>query len=177
MLKKKSQQHKAKYTAYVACSIDGRISLSSNTLPTFTSKEDWEFFQKALSKADAVISGHNTYKVAKERLDKRNTFVLTSKVKTIIEKGNVKFINPKYVDLKKLFSKYKSVAIVGGAHVYQSMLSLGLIDEIYVTIEPVILGRGKEMFIDGKKNTNLKLISTKKLNKKGTMLLRYKVSK
>ena len=74
-----------------------------------------------------------------------------------------------------IFRDYNTVGIVGGAGVYQKMLDLNLMDEIYVTIEPVIFGRGREMFVGGTKTNNLKLISNKKLNKNGTMLLHYKI--
>ncbi len=175
MLTKKIKPYKTKYSIYVASSIDGRISLSSTKKPTWTSKEDWVFFQKALKVSDAIVSGHNTYKAAKSHLDKRNTYVLTSKVKTLVKKGNVKFINPKHIILKKLFGKYKNVAIVGGGMVYQKMLDLKLVDDMYVTIEPLIFGRGKEMFAGGKKTAKFRLMSVKKLNKTGTLLLHYKI--
>lgn len=164
---------KTKFIAYIATSIDGRISVASKVLPNWTSKEDWEFFQKGLSKADAVVVGRNTYEVARERLQKRNTFVLSSKPKTLTRRGSVTFVNPKKVDLKELFKEYKTVAVIGGGQVYQSMLDFGLLDEMYVTIEPVILGRGPQMFVGGTKNSFLKLQSIKKLNARGTILLHY----
>lgn len=164
---------KTKFIAYIAASIDGRISVASNVLPDWTSREDWEFFQKGLSKADAVVVGRNTYTVARERLQKRNTFVLSSKPKTFTRRGTVTFVNPKNVNLKELFKEYKTVAIIGGGQVYQTMLDLGLLDEIYLTIEPLIFGRGPQMFVGGTKNTSLKLQSIKKLNARGTILLHY----
>lgn len=164
---------KTKFIAYIAASIDGRISVAPNVLPDWTSKEDWKFFQKGLSKADAVVVGRNTYEVVPERLQKRTTFVLSSKPKTITRHGSVTFVNPKKVDLKELFKEYKTVAVVGGGQVYQAMLDLGLLDEIYLTIEPVIFGRGPQMFVGGTKNISLKLQSIKKLNARGALLLRY----
>ncbi len=163
----------AKYIAYVAASIDGRISITKKTKPNWTSKEDWQFFQKALSKAEAVVVGRNTYEVVPERLQKRVTFVLSSKPKTFTRRGTVTFVNPKTVNLKDLFAEYKTVAIIGGGQVYQTMLDLGLINELYVTIEPIILGRGKNMFVGGSKNIPFILKSIKKLNSSGTLLLHY----
>lgn len=170
-------QYKSKFTAFVASSIDGRISLHNSKMPEWTSKEDWDFLQKNLGRADAVVAGSNTYKAAKARMDKRNTFVLTSQIKTMKKKGSVTFVNPKFVNLPEIFQEYKNIAIVGGGMAYQTMLDYNLLDEIYVTIEPLIFGRGKEMFTGGKKNTNLKLISKKVLNKMGTVLLHYKIIK
>ena len=170
---KSSRKPKTRYSAYAAMSIDGRISLDSKKLPDWTSKEDWKFFQTALKKTDAVVSGHATYNAAKKYMDRRVSYVFTSKTNKPRSRGSVTFVNPKKSDLKKMFGGYKNVAIVGGAGVYQTMLDRGLFDDLYLTIEPLIFGRGRELFSGGKKNTSLKLKSVKKLNKTGTLLLHY----
>ncbi|HZX75043.1 MAG TPA: dihydrofolate reductase family protein [Cyclobacteriaceae bacterium] len=169
----KSKQHKTKFVAYVATSVDGRISLSKTKAPDWTSKEDWKFFQSKLKNVDAVIAGHNTYIAAQSHLMKRTTYVFSHTPK--LQKGSVTFINPAKIQLKKYFEKYKTVAIVGGASVYQTMLDAGLLNELYVTIEPLVFGRGTEMFIGGTKTYQLKLVSTRKLNVRGTLLLHYQV--
>ena len=70
MNKKRKLPYKIKYTAFVAASIDGRISKNSWSPVDWTSKEDWNFFQESISKFDAVVVGYNTYKVAKTGLKK-----------------------------------------------------------------------------------------------------------
>ena len=161
------------YTAYAAVSIDGRISLDSKKLPDWTSSEDWKFFQSELKKSDAVVVGHTTYKAVSERLQKRVTYVLTTKIKKPEVQGTVTFVNPKYTNLSVLLAKHKKVAIAGGAAAYQIMLELGLFNVLYLTIEPLVFGRGRELFVGGKKNFQFKLKSVKKLNKTGTLLLCY----
>lgn len=168
---------KTHFVAYVATSIDGRISLEKRKLPDWTSTEDWKFFQRELARADAVVVGRNTYLSVASRLQKRTTFVLSSRVKNTLKKGSVTFVNPKSQNLKKLFSAYKTVAIVGGARVYQTMLDNGLLDELYVTIEPLVFGRGIPMFSDGSKTRRFELVSIKKLNTKSTILLHYRLKK
>ncbi len=170
----KTNKHKTKFVAYAATSIDGKISIDNKKMPDWTSKEDWDFFQKSLMKFDAFIVGHNTYLTSEKYISKRNAFVLTSKVKMPIVDGSVTFVNPKYINLKTIFSKYKKVAIVGGGYAYETMRNLDMLDELFLTIEPIIFGRGLELFHDGKKNTKMKLLSVKKLNIKGTILLHYK---
>ncbi len=165
---------KTRFVAYVASSIDGRISFAARKQPDWTSKEDWKFFQASIAKADAVIVGRNTYLAVKERLDRRRTFVLTSRVRKASDKGSVTFVNPKKVSLKDLFKPFRTVATLGGAGVYQLMLDQGLMDELFVTVEPLIFGRGTPMFDGGKKTSKLKLLSIRKLNKRGTLLLRYR---
>lgn len=167
--------NKPRYIAYLAASVDGIISLTSQHPPDWTSQEDWNFFQAALKSVDAVVVGRNTYKAAAARLRKRNTFVLSSRPKTTKRRGTVTFVNPKKVKLKELFQSYKTVAVLGGGDVYRFMLESGLLDEIFITIEPLIFGRGKEMFSGGKETKKLRLLSVKKLNRPGTLLLHYQI--
>lgn len=175
-MKQKQLQHKPRYIAFVATSVDGRISLSNKTLPHWTSKEDWQFFQKSLLRIDAVVVGRNTYQSVAERLRKRNTFVLSSRSKTLTRRGTVTFVNPTNVNLRKLFEGYESVAVLGCGVVYCSMLESKLLDEIFITVEPLIFGRGKEMFVGGTRTTRLNLLSVKRLNRNGTLLLHYRIN-
>lgn len=166
-----------KFVAFVAVSIDGIIAKSNNSGTDWTSKEDWNFFQKSLSKMDAVIVGHNTYKTAQKRLDKRNTVVLTSKINKLKLVGSVTFLNPKYSDILDFLNKkkYKKIAILGGPKVYNFCLQNRMINELFVTIEPYVFSNGVYMF-KGDKFMKHKFIleSIKKLNKKGTILLKYR---
>lgn len=175
-MNKQHLQHKPRYIAFVATSVDGRISLSSKHPPHWTSKEDWQFLQKSLSHVDAVVVGRNTYEAAADRLRKRNTFVLSSRPKALTRRGTVTFVNPEKVNLSKLLESYKSVAVLGGGTVYRFMLEQELLDEIFVTVEPLIFGRGKEMFIGSTQTTRVKLLSVKRLNRTGTLLLRYQLN-
>ena len=165
--------HKTTFIAYIASSIDGRISLTKKSLPRWTSKEDWAFFQKSIAAADAVVVGRNTYKAAADRLRKRRTYVFSSRISSMRRQGAVTFLNPAHVDLSELFGGYRKVAILGGGGIYRFMLEKNLCDELYITIEPLVFGRGKQMVTGGTKTQSLHLRSFKKLNKKGSLLLHY----
>ena len=169
-------QYKTRFIAFVAASIDGRISLSEKTLPRWTSKEDWRFLERSLSRADAVVVGRNTYGAAAKRLRKRDTFVLSNRLRAMARRGSVTFVNPANVDLTSLLAKYKTVAVLGGGTVYRFMLESGLLDEIFVTIEPLIFGRGKEMFVGGARTVRARLLSARRLNRTGTFLLHYQIN-
>ncbi|MDZ4229766.1 MAG: dihydrofolate reductase [Candidatus Veblenbacteria bacterium] len=169
--------HKPRYIAFIAASVDGRISLTSGTLPSWTSKEDWRFLQNSLARVDAVVVGRNTYRAAATRLRKRNTYILSNRLVTLRRRGTVTFVNPHRIDLVELLQGYKTVAILGGGMVYRTMLERNLLDEIFVTIEPLIFGRGKEMFVGGTRTTQLRLLSVLHLNRSGTILLHYQVDR
>ncbi|KKQ04189.1 MAG: Dihydrofolate reductase [Parcubacteria group bacterium GW2011_GWB1_36_5] len=173
----KKKLAKVKYTAYIGASIDGRISKDSLSSVDWTSKEDWNFFQKSLSKIDAVIVGHNTFKVSENRLKWRNTIVLTSKISHLKVEGTVTFFNPKKSNLKRFLQNkgYKKVAILGGGKVYDFCLRNKMTDKLFVTIEPYVFTTGVPMFSGNKfKKYGFILESVKRLNKKGTVLLKYK---
>ncbi len=168
---------KARYIAYLAASIDGRIAKNKSSEVDWTSREDWSFFQKSLTRADAIIVGSNTFNTVKDRLQKRNTIVLTSKVTKPKIEGSVTFLNPKKSNLKKFVESknYREVAVVGGGKVYDFCLRNKMIYELFVTIEPYVFTAGIPMFAGNSfKKHKFKLESVKKLNKAGTLLLRYK---
>src|SRR3989339_743863 len=83
---------KIKYIAYMASSIDGRIAQSNQSGIDWTSKEDSNFYQNSLKKVDAVIVGHNTYKLASRR-NWKDAIVLTSKVSSPKVKGKTIFLD------------------------------------------------------------------------------------
>ena len=99
--------------------------------------------------------GRNTYQAAATRLRKRNAFVLSSRIKIPKNEGSVTFINPASTDLMAVLSAYKKVAVLGGGAVYQFMLEHRMIDEVFITIEPIIFGRGKICLAAAQKQTGL----------------------
>ncbi len=176
-MKTKQPQSKTKYTAFIAASVDGKISLTTKKMPDWTSPEDWQFLQKSLAETEAVVVGRNTYTAAAARLRQRNTFVLSSRIKNIQKRGSVTFVNPATIDLQPILGTYKTVAVLGGGSVYRYMLENELLDEVFISIEPLIFGRGKDMFIGGTATSKVKLISIKKINKRDTILIHYKIKK
>src|SRR3989344_2857638 len=101
MKNQKRKLPQANFTAFVAASIDGRISASARSELRWTSKEDWNFFQKSLQKFDAVVAGYNTFRVAEARLKKRKAIIFTSKADKLKSSGSVVFFNPQKSDFKK----------------------------------------------------------------------------
>jgi dihydrofolate reductase len=61
---------------------------------------------------------------------------------------------------------------VGGAMLVSSLMNLGLIDELRLLVNPLILGGGKALFKDVKERHSLKLIRVKPL-KSGIVSLTY----
>jgi dihydrofolate reductase len=66
----------------------------------------------------------------------------------------------------------KDMFAVGGATTVSSLMNLGLIDELRLLVNPLILGGGKALFKDVKGRHALKLVSAKALNS-GKVSLTY----
>ncbi|HYC34590.1 MAG TPA: dihydrofolate reductase family protein [Candidatus Paceibacterota bacterium] len=167
------KRHKCSLIA--AISLDGKISDDPKHMPDWTSKEDWREFQKFLSTSDLVVSGRNTYEAAKDRMNKRNALIVTTK-KKVSPFPNVRFVNPKKEDVLKIIRAHQNVAILGGAGVYNLAMRKKWCTDIYLTLEPVLLGKGISLFTDDVfSRLQAKPVSQKKLNRKGTLLLHYKL--
>ena len=169
---------KPKYIAIAAITIDGKIAKHSGHQTNWTSKEDKDFLHAKLDECELVIVGRKTYDLAQKPLSKRNCLVFTKKVKSVKTAGSaLTYCNPATFDFQSYAQKksYKKIAILGGGQVYNYFLKNNLIDEIYLTIEPIIFGSGLSLFdIPLKTSQTLKLVSTQTLNKTGSILLCYK---
>jgi dihydrofolate reductase len=85
------------------------------------------------------------------------------------------YCNPSKTDVKKFIAKlkYKKIAILGGAQTYAYCLKNNLLDELYLTIEPLVFGAGISLFGEEDLEKKFKLEFIKKLNNKGSVLLKY----
>jgi len=166
--------------------LNGKITRGNeNDIYSWTSKEDQKFFFDLLKKYKVMIMGSNTYQAAKKRIrltKDRLRIVLTKNPKKYSRdtvSGQLEFSSetpPKIVErLGK--KRYKKILIVGGGKVNSSFMNTGLVDELYLTVEPKIFGRGKPLFDEGQFEKAVQLMYMRKLNKRGTLLLQYKLLK
>jgi len=166
--------------------LNGKITKGDDSnIYEWTSKEDQEYFFSLLAKNNVVIMGSKTYDVVKSRIRLRKNLlriVLTKDPKKYIQEiipGQLEFSNENLHDLVKRLElkRYKRILIVGGAKVNSSFIKARLVDELFLTIEPKIFGKGKPLFDEGKFDKSLELMTIRKLNKSGTLLLKYKLLK
>ena len=166
------------YIAIAAVTIDGKIAKGPNHMSDWTSKEDKLFMRALLGKCDVVIVGNNTYKTAIKPLSKRKCIVFSKSINLPIRKSaNLLYVNPAEINFKFFIKNlgYKRIAILGGAQTYSYFLENNLLDEIYLTIEPLAFGGGVSLFANKKLGDfKYKLVALKKLNKEGGVLLHYK---
>ncbi len=169
-------------TAVVAISLNGFITDGDNPdVTSWTSAEDKAFFRAQKDSSDVMVLGSKTYldlqRVIKPEAE-RLRLVLTSKPEKFnnsVVKGQLEFSNLQPSQLvKELDSRgYKKMMLVGGSQVYGDFLKAGLINELKVTIEPVIFASGTPLLLGLTEKYNLVLESSEKLNDRGTILLSY----
>jgi dihydrofolate reductase len=66
----------------------------------------------------------------------------------------------------------KDIAILGSPQLTESLLRMGLVDELRVMVNPVILGAGKSLFRTARDRIGLKLLKARRFDS-GNVLLHY----
>lgn len=165
-------------------SSNGKLTNGSDPdIYKWTSKEDREFFFDKIAKSKLIIMGSGTYEAVRKQLKTQNKklrIVLTSspeKYKNEQIKGKLEFTSETPRQLYNRMIDHPKMLLVGGSKIYSAFMKDGLIDEIYLTIEPVLFGKGKNLFAEEDFESRLRLISIEQLNKTGTILLKSRLVK
>ncbi len=166
----------------MVASIDGKTtSWHAPSVPEWTSKEDKLHFRNVILKNKLIIMGRKTYADSNSQFQNspgKLRIIMTSrpeKFKNISVPGMLEFTseNPDAL-IQRLSEKgYKEAVLAGGAEINSLFLASNLINEIWLTVEPVILGKGNGLISPLEITKHFKLKSAKKLNKNGTMLFKY----
>jgi dihydrofolate reductase len=157
-----------------AISADGFIARNTHELADWTSKEDKRLFVELTKRAGVMVMGRTTFDTIGRALPDRQTIVYSHK---LVDVGGVTTTKESPADLVSRLSAegYKELAICGGSAIYTLFLEAGVVDELYLTVEPVLFGDGVP-FLNGLVGVDLRLLETKQLNDNVT-LLHYEVQK
>ena len=130
---------------------------------------------------DTVIMGRRTYEWVMSRVENfphadKDTYIITREMRQRV--GNTRFYAD---DLKELIAKLKmkggkDIFVDGGAEVVRMMMADHLLDELIISIIPVILGGGKRLFADQLQETDLELIKSETFAT-GLVQLVYRIPK
>jgi dihydrofolate reductase len=158
-----------KVIVYIAMSLDGFIAGPNDNLSFLDSvqKEGEDYgYSEFISQVDSVIVGKRTYDTVIgmgydfPHQDK-DAWIITRTAQPT--KGNVKFysgdLNVLVEDLKQISGK--NIFVDGGAWVVNELLRHQLIDEIHLSIVPVLLGNGVRLFQGNYSADDFQLIDSK----------------
>ncbi|MEO8610362.1 MAG: dihydrofolate reductase family protein [Chloroflexota bacterium] len=147
-----------------------------------TSVSSAEFFREFIHNAGAVIVGNGSFKgIGESALFQLPTFVLTheSRPSFVQDDVAITFICDGIKSaLKKAQAAAgdKAVYIFGGASTVQQYLNAGLLDEIQITVVPMLIGDGIRLF-DHLEPAQIELESTQMIAGVGITHLKYRVVK
>lgn len=161
-----------KLVLFIATSLDGYIATTNDSL-------EWLFqvegegdngYSEFYETVDTVMMGRRTYEwLLRQELEEfpyknKECYVFT---RSSMEKDeNVTFINEEiFPFINKLkHQEGKNIWIVGGGNLLHPFMKEKLIDELIVTIAPVIIGKGIPLFQEDDYQVNLSLKSTRTFN-------------
>jgi dihydrofolate reductase len=122
---------------------------------------DKEFLDQGMARLGAVIAGRNTYE-ASEAWGGRNPFgvpmfVVTHRPEDAPADGEFTFVN----GLDEAVGRAREAAgdnlafVMGGADLIRQALRAGYVEELSISIAPVVLGGGKRLFEDFEETVGL----------------------
>ena len=158
-----------------ALSADGYIARDSSVPSTaWTSKADKKRFVEISKRAGVVVMGQNTWKTFGGRALKDRLNIVYSRTPLPPMAGMETTTKSPADLLQELESRgFKEVAICGGSQIYTMFMKSGLVNKLYLTIEPAIFGTGIRLFKE-EMDFKLKLIDSIK-TETGTFLNVYEV--
>jgi dihydrofolate reductase len=164
-----------KIIAGFACSLDGYIEGPKGEIDWIIIDKEIDF-NKEMKKFDAFLYGRKTYEsvliMGANATSKADHYVFSKTLTTVapgytLMQGDVA---AQVLDIKQ--QQGKDIALFGGANLLSTLLNLNMVDEISVSIIPVLLGEGKPMADVLKTRVILSLLSSKTYGN-GTIQLTY----
>ncbi|MEI8249128.1 MAG: dihydrofolate reductase family protein [Candidatus Taylorbacteria bacterium] len=161
-----------------ALTLDGCIA-KDPTVPStvWTSKDDKKRFVELTKRARVVIMGQNTWKTLGGRAlkDRLNIVYSPERLPDMPSEVEITSLDPVEL-IKSLEARgYTEAAICGGSMIYTMFMKSGVVDNLYLTIEPTLFGNGIRLFKDSF-DYKLKLLNVEK-TEGGTLLVDYEVVK
>ncbi len=175
----------------VATSVDGLIAQTKGQASTdWTSQADKKFFAKKTKQAGVVVMGENTfatlapaYRPLSDRLNVIYTRLTQADFCQKYSLDQSSFVQKQVqltsqapqVLIKQLADQgFDQVAVCGGTTIYTMFMQEGVVDQVCLTVEPVLFGQGLSLFKQGfKPIKQLELKKIDQLNDQGTLLLVY----
>ncbi len=167
-------------------SLNGKITRGDDPDVThWTSKEDAELFASMKAQHNLIVMGSRTYEASQNRIKLKDgtlRIVLTKnpeRYEPHAVPGQLEFTSESpTVLINRLESKgFSTMLLVSGGETNTAFFKEHLVDEIRLTVEPILFGSGKPLVAEDQFETKLRLMSMKKLNERGTLHLIYEVMK
>jgi dihydrofolate reductase len=160
-------KQKRKLILYIAMSLDGFIAKPDDDLSflSIVQKQGEDYgYSEFVSTVDTVIIGRKTYDWVTKQFEfphaDKKAFVITRTERPDI--GNTEFYTGDVKELVEALKsqKGKNIFCDGGAEIVTELLKNKLIDELIISVIPVMVGSGTRLFKEGIPEQRLELISS-----------------
>jgi dihydrofolate reductase len=140
-----------KVTLLMAQTLDGRIAKDSNHFPDWTESADKKIFRARTKESGVMIFGGTTFKTLPGVLPGRLSVVMSRDAgEWDLSEENLVFTSlPPTKILEKLnILGFENPIVAGGTTINSLFARENLIDEIIVTVSPIIFGEGMGVFAE-----------------------------
>ncbi len=168
-----------------AQSLDGFITRHDEPGTAFTSPEDKAYFAGALGGFDAAVFGGVTYRVSRDAI---RAGLPRPPLRLVMTRspddyaadtvpGALEFTAAHPAALVDALRArgLRRCALLGGSQVHSAFVSAGLVDEVWLTVEPLLFGGGTPL-LAGAAEVRLTLRTLERLGA-NTLLLKYDVQR
>lgn len=161
-------QNKRKLVLYIAMSLDGYIAKPNDDLSflSLVERENEDYGYAAfISTVDTIIIGRRTYEWVTSQFEyphqDKMTYII-SRNKSVQNTPNITY-SDNVVELVTALKREngKTIFCDGGAQLVNALLKHKLIDELILSIIPVLVGEGIRLFENDRPEQNLQLVSSK----------------
>jgi dihydrofolate reductase len=135
----------------MAITLDGKIAQSSDHFPDWTGKADKKFFMQQTKAAGCLIMGAATYDTIGRPLPGRKNVIMTRTPENRTQDykpSELEFTKRTPTEVVQQLKEegFKAAILGGGAQINTLWAEANLIDEIILTISPLVFGEGIGLF-------------------------------
>jgi len=163
-----------KVSLIAALTADGFIGRSIDHLATtWTSREDVRHFVRLSKELHCIVMGQNTYNTIGKGLKDRRNLVYSPEP---IDDPTIEVVAEAPEELVKRLTKEgePNLLVCGGASIYNLFMQSGLVEEVYLTIEPRLFGQGLSL-VKEPLDCELELIDVQQDS--NSVMLHYRIQK
>lgn len=163
----------------LALSLDGYIEGPNGEYDWCFTDQDYGM-SELFERTDSIFIGRKSYEMSLGMED-MDTSWMPPKMKEYVFSNTLQTVKEGAVlvsgDLKSAVETIKSepgkdIWLFGGANLTSAMVDLGLVDEFWLAVHPILLGSGKLLFSNLKARVPLRLVDTKNWSS-GLVTMRY----
>ncbi|WP_207428811.1 dihydrofolate reductase family protein [Pedobacter sp. SYSU D00535] len=170
----------------LAITLDGYIEGPNGEYDWCFTDQDYglnEFFKQI----DAIFIGRKSYEMLQQHAD-GNTVELVpgmppvteyvfSRTLSSVKQGAMLLAEDSIAEAKRIKEQPgKDIWLFGGASLTDALMDAGLVDELWMSVHPILLGKGKRLFREEDHRTQLTLLESKTYDT-GLVSLRYGINK